>query len=366
LARIAKEFGLGAVGGIDGGEAGVAFEIFAENNISLRRPREPACGGFHFRSDICGVATDCGDCEDVAADAGLVAHEAADEGDALAVRGPSGIGDLQRRLVNGFHQASGGVEREELGDIPVVVAIAESGGNGKVEAVGGPVVFVDISVGGRNLAELVGGYVNEGQALLKEGVFDLASFGSFGDKRARGARCVFGKEQGDGFAIWRPPRSGEEAFDLCEFSSRACRGRGVHHIELKLACFCGVRKESELFAIGGPGDAAFRVDGAGDACADALGESFDPNIRDENYRVAGGDPTFCDDVLDPGNFLAVGGNGSLFEPMRGGKRLDDVLGCAGRFGLRAGRETRFGGFLGAAGFFRGTLLSERSVRAAKY
>ena len=151
---------------------------------------------------------------------GFVAHQAFDEGDALAVGGPRGIGDLQRRLVDGFHQAGGGIESGELGDVPIVVAIAESGGDGEAEAVGRPVVFVDVGVGGRDLAEFAGGEVDEREALLEEGVFDFAGFGSFRDERAGGASGVFGEEDGDGFAVGRPAGSGEKAFDLREFFAR--------------------------------------------------------------------------------------------------------------------------------------------------
>jgi hypothetical protein len=105
---------------------------------------------------------------------------------------------LKRRLIDGFHEAGGGVEREELGDVPIVVAIAKSGGDSEVEAVGEPIVFVDVSVGGGELAELGGGDVDESEALLEKGVFDFAGFRSFGDERASGAGSIFGEKDGDG------------------------------------------------------------------------------------------------------------------------------------------------------------------------
>jgi hypothetical protein len=60
----------------------------------------------------------------------------------------------------------------------------------------------------------------------------------------------------------------------------------------------------------------------------------------------------------------------LFETVRGGKRIDDVFGSAGRLGFRASGEARFGGFLGAAGLLgvsclRGRFLREGSVREEK-
>jgi len=42
----------------------------------------------------------------------------------------------------------------------------------------------------------------------------------------------------------------------------------------------------------------------------------------------------------------------LFETVRGGERVDDVLRRAGGFGLGDGFEARFGGLLGAAGLLR--------------
>lgn len=62
---------------------------------------------------------------------------------------------------------------------------------------------------------------------------------------------------------------------------------------------------------------------------------------------------FCDDVFDPGHFLAVRRDGGLFKAMRGREKIDDVL-CGERgFRLRGGGETRFGGLLRAAGLLRG-------------
>ena len=160
----------------------------------------------------------------------------------------------------------------------------------------------------------------------------------------------------------RPAGSGEEAFDLREFSRGAGWASNIHYVELKLAGFCGVGKKCEFLAVGRPGDAAFGVDGVGDGCADALGRIFAADVGDVNHGVAGGDAVFCDDVLDPGDFFAVGRNGGLFETVRGGERVDDVLRCAGSFGLCDGFEARFGGLFGAAGFLRREFL-ERKIGA---
>ena len=122
-----------------------------------------------------------------------------------------GHSNLQRRLVDGFHQAGGGVEHGEFGDVPVVVAVAERGGDDEVQIVGRPIEFVNVGVGGRDLAEFSGGDVDEGEALLEKGVFDFAGFGSLGDERAGGARRVFSEEDGDGFSVRRKLRSGERS-----------------------------------------------------------------------------------------------------------------------------------------------------------
>ena len=158
---------------------------------------------------------------------------------------------------------SAGVERVELGDVPVVVAIAVGGDEGEAGAVGRPVEFVDVHVGGRDLAEFAGGEVDEGEALFEEGVLDFAGFGSFGDERAGGAGGVFGEEDGDGFAVGGPARGGEETFYVGEFFGGATGG--ADDVELELAGFCGVGEESELLAVGRPGEAAFgagNIDGA--------------------------------------------------------------------------------------------------------
>ena len=54
--------------------------------------------------------------------------------------------------------------------------------------------------------------VDEGEALLEEGVFDFAGFGSFGVEWASSASGVFGEKDGDGFAVGGPARSVDETF----------------------------------------------------------------------------------------------------------------------------------------------------------
>jgi len=126
---------------------------FAEDDFCFGSPGEPVCGGF-----ISGVTLVASRLlrrlYRYAADGWFIAHEAGDEGDFLAVRGPRGIRNLQRRLVDGLHEAENtGVERVELGDVPVVVAIAVRGDDGEARAVRRPVVFVDVHIRWRALTE---------------------------------------------------------------------------------------------------------------------------------------------------------------------------------------------------------------------
>ena len=74
----------------------------------------------------------------------------------------------------------------------------------------------------------------------------------------------------------------------------------------------------------------------------------------------------CDDIFDPGDFLAVGRDGGLFETVRGGERVDDVLRRrAEALGFCDSFETRFGGLLGTAGLLGRGFLREGTVRERK-
>ena len=193
--------------------------------------------------------------KNVAADRAKVAHQAFNECDGFSVRRPRRKINLERRFVDGLHQAGCGVEDGKVGDPPIVVAITERGGDDKVEIVRRPVIFVDIGVGGRDLAKLAGGDIDESEALFEEGVLDFAGFGSFGDERSGGARGIFRKENGDGFAVRRKFWRGQKAFHIGQ-ALGGLAGCGLQ-IQLQLAGFGGVGEEGEAAAVRGPGDVAF-------------------------------------------------------------------------------------------------------------
>jgi len=83
----------------------------AKEYFPVRLPGEPRGGCFHIFREIFRLATVAANGEDVAAGQPFVAHDAFDEGDSFAVGRPDGIGDLQLRLIDGFHPAGGGVQR---------------------------------------------------------------------------------------------------------------------------------------------------------------------------------------------------------------------------------------------------------------
>src|SRR5436853_581630 len=89
--------------------------------------------------------------------------------------------------------------------------------------------------------------VNQCEALFEKGVFSFASLGSFRYHGAGRACGVFGRKQGDGLAIGRPARRGQEALGAGQFLGRATRS--AHHIQLELAGFDGVGEERNLPAV---------------------------------------------------------------------------------------------------------------------
>jgi hypothetical protein len=192
-----------------------------------------------------------------------------DQSDALPVRRPRWPRDLQRRLVDGFHQAGGGVEHVKFGDIPIVVAVAECGGDREARAVGRPGVFVDVGVGRGNLPELSAGGFDQGETLLEESVFDFAGLGSFRHKWSCGARGVLREQHGDRFPIGRPLWTVEEAFYLGEFFGRA-GAADIDDVKLQLVFLDRVGKKGEALAVRGPGEATFGVSRIACAGGDVL------------------------------------------------------------------------------------------------
>jgi len=146
----------------------------------------------------------------VAAGETEVAHDAVDKGDALTVGRPDRIGDLIFRFVDGLQQASGNFQSGKFGDPPIIVTIAESGGDCEALRIGRPVVFIYIGVGGRELAEFAGGEVNESKALLEEGVFDFSGVAGFGDKGASSAVAFSVKRTAIVFSVRGETRRAEK------------------------------------------------------------------------------------------------------------------------------------------------------------
>ena len=234
--------------GIDHGHPRVAFDGFPKDDFSLARPSKPVCRRWHFRRDVLGFASGRGNRVDITADGRLIAHQASDESDSLAVRRPCRIRHLERRLVNRLHQAGrSGVEKVKVGDVPVVVAVAGRSDHRETRTVWRPIVFVDVHVGGRDLPEVAGRQVNESEALFEKGVFYFAGLGSFRYQWAGRACGVFGRKQGDGLAIGRPARRGQEALGAGQLLGRATRS--AHHIQLELAGFHGIGEERHLPAV---------------------------------------------------------------------------------------------------------------------
>ena len=237
------------------------------------------------------------------------------------------LSDLQLGLVNGLHQAGGNVERGEFGEPPIVVAIAEGGADDEFLAVGRPIVFVDVSVGGRELAELARREIDDGETLLVEGVLDFAGGMLLGNERASGFGHILGEENGDGFCVGGPGGGLQKAFDARELArGAACGGRDV---ELELATLFGVREKRDLFAVGGPGDAAFGMDGVMLAGCDAMRRGSGVEFGNKNGSVASGRAGFGDDGLDPGDALSIGRDGGLFKAAGAEDRAHRVVGGAG-------------------------------------
>ena len=118
--------------------------IFGEQNSVRRLPGEPAWRGFGFGRDVACLATSSRNHENIPARRSLIAHQAGDKCDGLTLRGPAGYGNLQRRLVDGFHLSTRQGQGVELGNVPVVIASAVCGRRGETLAVRRPVVFVNV------------------------------------------------------------------------------------------------------------------------------------------------------------------------------------------------------------------------------
>src|SRR5258706_15840986 len=117
----------------------------------------------------------------------LVAHQAFDETDLLAVRGPAWNCHLKGWFINRLGLAGCKVDDVDLSHPPIVVAWTWSSGDGKAGAVGRPIEIVDVEVGGRDLGQPTGGDVEHGEALIVNLTADNAGLGLGGIQRSAAA-----------------------------------------------------------------------------------------------------------------------------------------------------------------------------------
>ena len=107
-------------------------------------------------------------------------------------------------------------------------------------------------------------------------------------------------------------------FDVSELF-RGAAGAWRGDVELELVFFSGVGEKCEALAVGRPGHAAFSVIRIGGAGGDALRGGVGIG---EIFHVDGGVARrrafFTGEGFGPGDFGAVGGDGSLFEAVGGG------------------------------------------------
>ena len=101
-------------------------------------------------------------------------------------------------MLDGAVGRSDGVQ---LGNPPVVVAVAFGRSVGEAPAVGRPIVFVDVGVGRGNLTDGAGRNIDEREALFEDLLLDDAFVFGGRLKRAGNARRVFGEQEGDGLTV---------------------------------------------------------------------------------------------------------------------------------------------------------------------
>ena len=174
-----------------------------------------AAGGEIARLAACCVRL-CVNDPDVAARDALIAHEATDEGDGLAVGRPAGKCDLQ--AVEGAGDIGRGEEYGGFGipdaaglgiefrDPPIVFTGRVGSDVGEGRGVGGPVEFIDVKVGGREEDRRGGlgreGGSNGGDALDFDAVFANDAGGCVhGGEGAGRTGGAFDIEEGDALAV---------------------------------------------------------------------------------------------------------------------------------------------------------------------
>ena len=151
-----------------------------------------------------------------------------------------------------------GIERIDLRDVPVVVAVAGRGGGDKALAVGRPVIFIDVHVRGRDLAQLAA-WPRHTKArrcsVTASLITPVCAFSATSGPAARSAFSV--NKKSDGFAVGRPARRGEKSFHAGELARRTARGAG--DIELLLPGFAGIGEKGDLFAVRRPCHSRFQI-----------------------------------------------------------------------------------------------------------
>ena len=136
-----------SAGQINRGQAAAAIDLFTEEDaVSVRSPRQPTGRGLHAWGNVPRLSSFGRDDENISADGRFVAHQTLDKRHGLAIGRPGRVGNLKRCFMDGFHLAARGLERVNLRNVPVVVAIAMGRGGHKTFAVGRPVVFINVHV----------------------------------------------------------------------------------------------------------------------------------------------------------------------------------------------------------------------------
>ncbi len=261
------------------GKEGAAAAVFDDADAVVVEPDLPAGGAVDVGSDVGGVATFGVDDVDVAAGRALVGHEAADEGDVLAVGRVAGDGDLQAVEGGG---AGVGIEDDggclrgggftvELGDPPGIFS-GRVGGDER-DLVGGwsEVELVDVELGGGEPFVFAGGDVDGINALDFYAVFaDDAGPGLHGVEGSGGAGGVFDEEEGDGLAVGGPGWLLKVAGQVAEL---LCPARGFGPEEDLLLCglglvACAGGEEGEGLAVRGPDGRGIGAVGCGFYCDD--------------------------------------------------------------------------------------------------
>ena len=188
------------------GDRAAAADDLRRQNAVRHLPKQGAHRALATASAVHDVVAVGRHRKQVAAMVSLIAHQAFDERDRLAVGRPARDRHLQRRFVNGCRVALRDVDRVNLRDPPVVVSGAWSRGGDERLVVRRPIVIVNVQVRRRNLPELTGGNVeNRDPLIMNRGVDDARRNGRGYQRPA--ARRAFNIEKRDLFSVVRPTRT---------------------------------------------------------------------------------------------------------------------------------------------------------------